>query len=84
MSVETPKVEETAPVETKPVEQPTETPAPTETPVAATDKTTTPAEITSATQEPTPEQGIKKNESVVDAVPASEGTLGYKAPGLLK
>lgn len=79
MSVETPKVEEATPVETKPVEQPTETPAPTETPTAVTDKPE-PA----LPSEPTTEQGVKKNETVVDAVPASEGVLGYKAPGLLK
>lgn len=88
MSVEAPPktVEETTPVETKPVEQPIETPAHTETAAPVTDKIETPAESNATTTEAAtaPEQGLKKNESVVEAVPASEGVLGYKAPGLLK
>ena len=88
MSVEAPPktVEETTPVETKPVEQPIDTPAHTETTAPVTDKIETPAESNAATTETaaTPEKGLKKNEAVVEAVPASEGVLGYKAPGLLK
>ncbi|KPI43741.1 uncharacterized protein AB675_6177 [Cyphellophora attinorum] len=96
MSVEAPKtVEETAPVESKPVEQLEATPAvPSETPTAAetskpvttetpatADATTTPA----VGEETKPvEETLKKDEAVVEAVPASEGTLGYKAPGFLK
>lgn len=94
MSVEAPKtVEETAPVETKPLEQSTETPAlatTTETPVTDASKTgttdTTPAvATTTTTDEDKPvEETLKKDETVVEAVPASEGVLGYKAPGFLK
>ena len=88
MSVEAPPktVDETTPVETKPVEQPMETPAHTETTVPVTDKIETPAESNATTTEAAaaPEQSLKKNETAVEAVPASEGVLGYKAPGLLK
>ena len=80
-------MEETAPVDTKPVEQPIETPA------AATADETTAADATpkpettetpaAATEEVKPEE-TKKDEAVVEATPASEGVLGYKAPGFLK
>jgi hypothetical protein len=96
MSVEAPKtVEETAPVESKPVEQleatpavPSETPAATETskPVTTEAPATTDATATPAVGDETKptEETLKKDEAVVEAVPASEGTLGYKAPGFLK
>ena len=93
MSVEATKtVEETAPIESKPVEQSSETPAlATSTEAPATDaikteSTETPAAATSTTADETKpvEETLKKDETVVEAVPASEGVLGYKAPGLLK
>lgn len=88
MSVEAPKtVEETAPVETKPAEQSTETPAvvATETPAADAPKTeTSETPAAAATEETKPTEETKKDETVVEAVPASEGVLGYKAPGFLK
>jgi hypothetical protein len=93
MSVEAPKtVEETTPVETKPVEQSSETPAlatSTETPAVdaiKTESTETPAALPSTTADETKpaEDTLKKDEATVEAVPASEGVLGYKAPGLLK
>lgn len=98
MSVEAPKiVEESAPVETKPVEQST-----TETPSAAavttdssavvdapkTETTETPAAAGAVTtsEETKPVEETKKEEPVAAAetVSASEGVLGYKAPGFLK
>ena len=91
MSVEAPKtVEETTPVETKPAEPSTELPtATTSEGVAATDapKTEAATEATTApvADEAKPvEEDLKKDETVVEAVPATEGVLGYKAPGFLK
>lgn len=82
MSVDVPKVEETTPVATKPVEAitiPEDTTLGTLEPVSDEPKTTTgPADtIAAATEAP-------KEEAVVEATPATEGVLGYKAPGLLK
>jgi hypothetical protein len=91
MSVEAPKpVETTAPVETKPVEATPEPAAATNTTPAATEPSTTTATETAATVPATTEETkpaedtLKKDETVVEATPASEGTLGYKAPGFLK
>ena len=79
--VETPKAEEQVPV-TKPVES-TSTPAPdtvpaTSEPVINTD--TGPM----GTMEPEITSEATKTDAVVEATPASEGVLSYKAPGLLK
>ena len=84
MSVEAPKtVDEAQPVETKHVESTSgalvshDAPAvetlPTEAPTTAPAVDATPAT-----------NGLKKGETVVEATPASEGVLGYKAPGFLK
>ncbi|KAK5947128.1 hypothetical protein PMZ80_001275 [Knufia obscura] len=100
MSVETPKVEETTPAPvTKPVES-TATPAGTTAPATTepahyeppTDFTlgtteATPATETKETKETTetaPVAQSTKEDAAVEATPATEGTLGYKAPGLLK
>lgn len=90
MSVEAPKpVEETPAVDAgKPLpEQPTESlAAPVETPAVPTETTeaapATTEEPAAAATETTEES--KKDETVVEAVPASEGVLGYKEPGFLK
>ena len=99
MSVETPKnVAETAPIESKPAEQPTttttkpalasETPAIIDAPKTDAAETPVDAPITATpavVDETKPvEETLKKDETVVEATPASEGTLGYKAPGFLK
>jgi hypothetical protein len=81
MSVEATKVDETTPVVKS--EQPTETPAPTTETPAVAETTETPAAATTAT-DATPATEEAKKETVVEAVPASEGVLGYKAPGFLK
>jgi hypothetical protein len=80
MSVEATKVDETTPVVKS--EQPTETPAPTTETPAVAETTETPAAAT--TTDATPATEDAKKETVVEAVPASEGVLGYKAPGFLK
>jgi hypothetical protein len=77
MSIEATKIEETAQVAPK-TEQ-TETPVVTDTP--AVESTETPA----VTETPAPAaEEVAKDETVVESVPASEGVLGYKAPGFLK
>lgn len=82
MSVDVPKVEETTPVVTKPVET-TATPAETIAPVATEPSSTEPHPV-DTTMEPLGTTEPLKDEAVVDATPATEGVLGYKAPGLLK
>lgn len=82
MSIETPQVEETTPVVTKPVEATTE--APVETPAAAAATTETPAETVKESEPTTAVPEPAKDETVVEATPATEGTLGYKEPGFLK
>lgn len=86
MSVEAPKtVEETPVVDTTKAlpEQP-------EAAVAAEETPAVPAETTEATPA-VPEESaapateeVKKDEAAVEAVPASEGVLGYKEPGFFK
>lgn len=85
MSVETPKVEESTPIVTKPVES-TTTPAETSAPATSEPTTTLPAvEPAIQSSEPAAPVESANNEAVVTAVPATEGVLGYKgAPGLLK
>lgn len=62
--------------------------APSTTPAAATTETTpavdsiTPAGDTPAA--PSKEETTKDGEAKVEAVPANEGTLGYKGPGLIQ
>lgn len=83
MSAEPTKADETSPVVPK-TEPSTETPATTETPVA-TETTEAPASTTPATDTAAPvTEKAKKGDTVAEAVPASEGVLGYKAPGFLK
>ena len=89
MSVEAPK-----PVEETPVVEPTKPlPEHPETSVAATEATpaaAAPVEITEATpaaiEEPVAAVAEEpaKDEAVVEAVPASEGVLGYKEPNFFK
>lgn len=84
MSVETPQVEESTPVVTKPVES-TTVPSEVSAPIPsepATEKPTTEAPTTVQETQTTAEPA--KDETVVEATPATEGVLGYKAPGLLK
>jgi hypothetical protein len=83
MSLEASKVEDTTPV--VPKTEPTETPTlagETSTAAGTTEApSTTPATngaVAPVTDEP------KKDETIVESVPASEGVLGYKAPGFLK
>lgn len=99
MSVETPKIEESAPIVTKPVEH-TTIPAETSTPSTTEQKSTSAplepihtaelvAPVETAPVKTTPVEAAPvetaQNEAVVTAVPATEGVLGYKgAPGLLK
>lgn len=85
MSVGTPKVEESTPVVTKPVES-TTTPAETTAPATTEPESSLPAvEPALQTSEPVAPVETSNNEAVVTAVPATEGVLGYKgAPGLLK
>lgn len=80
MSVEAPKPEETTPGPAiKPVEATTA-----ETSVPAAPETSAP-EAAKETAEPTAAPEVPaKDEAVVQATPATEGSLGYKAPGLLK
>ncbi len=82
MSVEAVKAEETTPVVPK-TEQTSGTPLVSETPTHAA---TTVAPSTSPTTDaPAPVMGgSQEGETAVEAVPASEGVLGYKAPGFLK
>jgi len=92
MSVEAPKTVEETPVvdATKAVpEAPEPSVAPVETSVAPVEATSTVestpavgAEETAAAPAATEE--LKKDETVVEAVPTSEGTLGYKEPGFFK
>ncbi|KAK5464985.1 hypothetical protein LTS15_001548 [Exophiala xenobiotica] len=91
MSVEAPKpVEETPVVEpTKAVleqpEAPTTAPAETAaTPAEALTTEPTPAATTEESAAATATEDVKKDETLVKAVPASEGVLGYKEPTLLK
>ncbi len=86
MSVEAPKpVEETPVVDTtKPLpEQPEAAIVPTETPAAPTE---TPEATPAVAEEPAAPatEELKKDETVVEAVPASEGVLGYKEPTFFK
>ena len=82
MSIEATKPEETTPVVPK-TEQTSETPAITETPAQAA--TTEGTSTTPATDAPAPiTGGPLEGETTVEAVPATEGVLGYKAPGFLK
>lgn len=95
MSIETPKVEENTPVVNKPVES-TTTPAENATQThhepevkQFTLGTTAPPEAdeTPTTTSATPAAATiesAKHEALVEATPATEGVLGYKAPGLLK
>lgn len=90
MSVETPKVVEETPVPVKTVPVAAESATatakidssekvePTAAPVATLGNTEGTAPI-SAT-----EQNLEDNKVAIAATPASEGTLGYKAPGFLK
>lgn len=91
MSVEAPKTVEETPVvdATKAVpEQPETSVAPVETataPVEPTPATETPVVATEETAAaPAATEELKKDETVVEAVPTSEGTLGYKEPGFFK
>ena len=86
MSVEAPKPVEEAPVvdSTKTLpEQHEAFTTPTETPAVPIEPTET---APATTEEPAvaPTEELKKNETIVEAVPASEGVLGYKEPTLLK
>ncbi|KAK5096371.1 hypothetical protein LTS08_007627 [Lithohypha guttulata] len=88
MSVGVPKVEESTPVATKPVDNTTASAEPT-TPVIPTDfnlGTTEPATETTTETHATPSATTEaaKHDTVAEATPATEGILGYKAPGLLK
>lgn len=85
MSIETPKVEESTPIVTKPVES-TTIPAETSTPAKTeTISTLPPVEPAIQPAEPVAPVETAQNEAIVTAVPATEGVLGYKgAPGLLK
>ncbi len=90
MSVEAPK-----PVEETPVVEPTKaaleqpeapTTAPAETAATPAEAATEPTPA-ATTEEPAPAtatEDVKKDETPVKAVPASEGVLGYKEPTLLK
>jgi len=83
MSVETPLVQESTPVITKPIGTTTTTevsaPPPSE-PVGNLAST----EPTKETIEAMPAAHLANDETVVEATPVAEGILGYKAPGLLK
>lgn len=90
MSVEAPK-----PVEETPVVEPTKaaleqpeapTTAPAETAATPAEAATepTPAATTEEPAAATATEDVKKDETAVKAVPASEGVLGYKEPTLLK
>jgi hypothetical protein len=91
MSVEAPK-----PVEETPVMEPTKavleqpeapTTAPAETAATPAEALTTEPTPAATTEEPaaaTATEDVEKDETVVKAVPASEGVLGYKEPTLLK
>jgi hypothetical protein len=94
MSVEAPKpVEETPVVDsTKALpEQPETTAAPTETAAITTEPTATeatpsalPTEGASAAPAAAAEETKKDEAAIVEAVPATEGDLGYKEPSFLK
>ncbi|KAK2730948.1 hypothetical protein FQN55_005270 [Onygenales sp. PD_40] len=74
------------PVEETPAAAPAAEPAVTETPAAAP-AAETPAEPAAASTEPaaeTPAAEPAKEEAKTEVTPASEGVLGYKAPGLVK
>ncbi|KAK2809954.1 hypothetical protein FQN50_003368 [Emmonsiellopsis sp. PD_5] len=74
------------PVEETPAAAPAAEPAVTETP-AAVPAAETPAEPAAASTEPaaeTPAAEPAKEEAKTEVTPASEGVLGYKAPGLVK
>jgi hypothetical protein len=88
MSVEAPKpVEETPVVEVSKAlpEQPEASTAPADATAAAPADTTetTPAAVEEPVVAAAPEEP-KKDEAVVDVVPASEGVLGYKEPTFFK
>lgn len=84
MSVETPKIEESAPITTKPVES-TTTPEQISAPVPSEPAVEKPnADLPTATAEKPLTTEPAEGEAVIEATPATEGTLGYKAPGLLK
>ncbi|KIW67434.1 hypothetical protein PV04_06690 [Phialophora macrospora] len=89
MSVEAPKpVEETPVVETSKAlpEQPEASTAPASATAAAPAETTetTPAAVEEPTVAAAAPEDAKKDEAVVDIVPASEGVLGYKEPTFFK
>jgi len=92
MSVEAPKtVEETPAVDTTKAlpEQPeTAAAAPAETSTAPAEATpateSTPAAATEEDAATAATEEVKKDEAVVESVPVSEGTLGYKEPGFFK
>ncbi len=84
MSVEAPKtVEEAQPVETKPIESTSEALVSHDAPAVETLPTEAPSTASAVDATPAT-NGLKKGETVVEATPASEGVLGYKAPGFLK
>ena len=91
MSVEAPKtVDETPGVEpVKAVTEQQPEPATTEPAAAATEATpateTTPAApVEETAAAPVDTEELKKDETVVEAVPTSEGVLGYKEPHFFK
>lgn len=86
MSVEAPKtVEETPAVIPKATtaEETVEAPKPIESEAPATE-TVEPVAAAAPTTTEESAQEVKKDETVVEATPASEGVLGLKEPGLLK
>ena len=84
MSVEHTKVEETTPVLPSKTEQTCDIPATTTTETPAVETTEAPSTIPATDATVPATEDLKKDETVVEAVPASEGVLGYKAPGFLK
>lgn len=88
MSIETPVTQESAPAVTKvvdsanpPIEHVAGNPV---APTAVEAPVETPVEAPATTETPVAEAAKDENLAVVEAVPTSEGVLGYKAPGLLK
>lgn len=75
---ETPAAEPAA-ADAPAAEAPKETPAETSEPAA--ESAAAPAETTEAAAEPAKEEAAKENKEVT---PATDGVLGYKAPGLVK
>lgn len=82
MSVETPEVQESSPVVAKPVGTTTANEVSAAPPQPITTAATT--EPVKETSEVPAAVETAKDEAVVEASPATEGILGYKAPGLLK